>query len=95
MRRITSCDTPTLMSYDIHSIDDLIDELGGPTVMGGWLGITSEAVSNWKARQNIPAGWHWKLAAAARKKGKRVHPRVFGLDEDEAPFLNVAFAATA
>lgn len=92
---ITACDTSEPMSYDITSIDELLDELGGNSSVGRWLGITPEAVANWRARGNIPPGWHWKLATAVMKRGKTIAPAVFGVDEDDAPFLGSASATTA
>lgn len=66
----------------ITSIEALVDELGGNTVLGAALGITPEAVANWKARGNIPTGWHWRLLAMARKRGKRISPSVLGIEDD-------------
>lgn len=91
---ITLRDTNSSMTYDINSIDELIRELGGPSAVGAWLGISQAAVSNWTAptRRSIPPGWHWRLAAAARKRGKTVAPAVFDLDDDEATLLNASVA---
>jgi hypothetical protein len=75
------------MSNIITSIEALVDELGGNTVLGCALGITPEAVANWKARGSIPTGWHWRLLAMARKRGKHVAPSVFGIDDDVAADL--------
>lgn len=95
MLDITYCDTSMAMIYDIATIDALLDELGGNTVIGGWLGITPEAVANWRAREHIPPGWHWKLAAAVQRKGKTIAPSVFGVDENDVPFLNTPTGAGA
>lgn len=75
------------MRYDINSIDDLVDELGGNVRIGSWLGISSEAVSMWKARRHIAPGWHLRLAAALRRRGRSVNPEVFGMTEEEAAGL--------
>ena len=92
MSCITQRDNSVVMTYDITSVEGLIAALGGNTVIGEWLGITPEAVANWKARNHIPPGWHIKLAAAIRRKGKTIDPAVFGLDPDDVPFLNQAVA---
>lgn len=73
------------MSHSISTIDDLITALGGPSAIGDWLGITQEAVSNWKARQYIPPGWHLKLLLAATRKGLDVEPALFDLGADDLP----------
>ena len=93
MRCITLRDIQADMRHDIETIEDLIAELGGPTVIAEWLGISQEAVSNWKIRQNIPPGWHWKLAGAVYRKGQTINTKgVFGVDPEDAPFLASAVA---
>lgn len=81
------------MSYDIKTIDALVREFGGNTAIAEWLGITPEAVSMWKLRDNIPSGWHWKFESEASRQGKKIHPAVFGRDEDVAPYLKPARAS--
>lgn len=71
----------------IATIDALISELGGPKCLGERLEITQEAVSNWKARGEIPAGWHLRLLVEVAKRGKRVDPTVFGLSSDDMEAL--------
>jgi hypothetical protein len=80
------------MRYDIESIADLIAALGGPSSIGDWLGITQEAVSNWKARDCIPPGWHLKLLVALNRRGLTVNPNLFDIDADDMPFLSAAVA---
>lgn len=41
--------------------NELIDALGGPLALGRLLGVSGPAVSNWKARGEIPAKHHWPL----------------------------------
>lgn len=71
----------------IASIDDLISALDGPSSLGERLQITQEAVSNWKVRGEIPAGWHLRLLIELAKRGKRVDPAVFGLSTDDMDAL--------
>lgn len=73
--------------YDINSIEELVEALGGPTVLGDEFGITQEAVSNWSTRVNIPGGWHVQLYAMARRKGLTVNPKVFNLTEKQVEGL--------
>jgi hypothetical protein len=72
-----------MSDYDIQTIDDLIRELGGNTAVAEWLDISQEAVCNWKRRGVIATGWHMRLAAAARRKGRTVNPEVFGLSVED------------
>jgi hypothetical protein len=77
--------------YDINSIDELVDALGGPKAIATWLGISQAAVSLWKSRGHIPPGWHIRLYAAALRRGKSVNPAVFGIDpQDMAPLALMA-----
>lgn len=68
--------------YDINSIDELVNALGGDTKVARWLGISQPAVAAWKARNHIPPGWHMRLLADLTKRGMTVNPEVFGLSED-------------
>lgn len=70
--------------YDIDTIDDLVDRLGGDTAVADWLGISQPAVANWKARQCIGSGWHLRIYARVREMGLSINPAVFGLTEEEA-----------
>lgn len=69
--------------YDINSIEELIDALGGDTVLASELGISQPGVGNWKVRGFIPPGWHMRLFAELRKRGQTMNPEVFGMTEDE------------
>lgn len=73
--------------YDITSIADLVDELGGPTALGAKLGISSEAISNWIAREAIATGWHVRLWAMVSRRGLTVDPAVFNYTEEEVEGL--------
>jgi len=72
------------MAYQINTIDELIDALGGDTEVALWLGISQPAVAMWKSRGQIGAGWHLRLLAEVRRRGLTVSPEVFGLDEGDA-----------
>lgn len=73
--------------YDIETIDDLVATFGGPTRLGGLLGIGDTAVHNWIARGFIPPSWHLRLYVDLRKIGKTAHPELFELGHDHAPIL--------
>lgn len=73
--------------YDINTISELIDELGGDTAVAQWLDISQSAVGNWKQRNCIATGWHMRLYAEMTRRKKTINPAVFGLSEDDAPNL--------
>lgn len=72
------------MTYDITSIHQLVEALGGDSAVAEWLGISQPAVGMWKSRDCIGSGWHLRLLAEARRRGLTVDPRVFGLSERDA-----------
>lgn len=76
-----------LVMYEIDTIDGLISLLGGPSAVAAELGITQEAVSNWKIREYIPRGWHVKIIAECRRRGTTIDPQVFGMSEDDWAML--------
>lgn len=79
--------------YDINSIGELVDALGGDTKVAHWLGISQPAVAAWKIRKHIPTGWHVRLLAELKKRGLSVNPEVFGLSEDDVGPLVGMFRA--
>lgn len=71
------------MTYDINSVHELVECLGGDTAVAREFGISQPAVANWKARGEIGSGWHLRLLAWAARIGKSVNPVVFGMNEAE------------
>lgn len=63
----------------LESIQDVIDALGGPSALADMLDVTQQAVSMWKVRGEIPAGWHYRLHVEALRRGHQIDPAVFGL----------------
>lgn len=70
------------MGYDIDSIIGLVDAFGGDSAVARWLGVTQPAVANWKARNNIPVGWHTRFSRRAKAEGLTINPVIFGFDDD-------------
>lgn len=73
-----------MSSHRITSVDDLIEALGGDTVVASEFDISQPAVAAWKIRKDIPGGWHLRLWAWAKREGLTVDPKVFGLTKREA-----------
>jgi hypothetical protein len=53
----------------IDSIDKLVDAFDGPTNLGKILGCTSQNISLWSLRKEIPTGWHYRLHLLAESRG--------------------------
>lgn len=80
------------MTYDINSIDELVDELGGPTKLAVAYGYTPANISNWSLRGYIPPSWHLRLYLELRARGLTAHPDLFELTDEQA---RLAFAGVA
>lgn len=71
----------------IRTVDDVVDALGGDTVIARWLKITPAGVNHWKTRQEIPGGWHMRVYARLLERGFECDPTVFGLPREDADIL--------
>lgn len=82
--------------YDIKTIDDLVEALGGDTAVAAELNISQPAVANWKARKEIPGGWHMRLMAKLVARGLTVDTlSVFNLPDADAVIINRVLAGNA
>jgi hypothetical protein len=71
----------------LETIQDVIAALGGPSDLAEMLDVTQQAVSMWKVRGEIPAGWHYRLHIEALRRGYEIDPSVFGMVD---PFVRSA-----
>ena len=62
----------------ITSIAQFVDRLGGKPAVADFLGVSTNAVSNWIADEFIPKGWHLELWFKGMELGLRVPPQLFG-----------------
>ena len=64
----------------IDTIEKLVDALDGPAALAKILGCTSQNISMWSVREEIPVGWHYRLhlLAEARKLTYNRH-KLFGI----------------
>jgi hypothetical protein len=63
----------------ITTANEAIDKLGGTGAVAAMVGISAQAVSNWRAKGNIPPEYYLLLSAALVATGASVDPQVFGL----------------
>jgi hypothetical protein len=52
------------------SVAEIIDDLGGTTAVAEAVGVAAPVVSNWRARDRIPADRWAALVELAKDKGK-------------------------
>lgn len=76
-----------LAMYDLNSIDDIVQFLGGDTAVAEWLDISQPAVGNWKVRGVIPPGWHTAILVKIKSGRKTVDPKLLGMTSDDFKIL--------
>lgn len=79
---------------EISTIDDLITALGGPLRLSRVLHVSQSAVSLWKIRETIPAGWHVRLLIEAEKRGLVIAPALFRIEGEDAKVFTRIFRKT-
>lgn len=80
-----------MAKYDVSTIKDLIDRLGGVSAVARWANMEhASGVSNWEARGVIPAGWHLRLLIRAKREGFTINPAIFDLSPEDLDFLLAA-----
>ena len=73
----------------ISTITALVDALEGPTALSKVLGCTSQNISLWNLREEIPPGWHFRLYLLAEARGLTIcKHRVFGIPKGFGKALN-------
>ena len=61
----------------IETVSALVDALGGNQGVASICGVTSAAVSNWRAAKTLPVRVHWLLKQAADSRKLKVSPLLF------------------
>ena len=62
----------------LNSVDAIVEAVGGVTAAASLTGVSSPAVSNWKARGSIPAEYFAAFADELDRRRKRFDRTVFG-----------------
>lgn len=63
----------------LNSVAEIVEAVGGPAAAAALAGVeTTSAVSNWKARGQIPPEHFFAFGRAVKDAGKQVNPAVFG-----------------
>jgi hypothetical protein len=65
----------------LNSVDEVIEALGGPTIVASLAGVGTSAVSNWSKRGRISQGSFMIVRDALAALGKEAAPSVFGFKE--------------
>jgi len=59
-------------------VEKFIDALGGTSEVSRELGMTPSAISNWKARNEVPEHMYRRLRDLAHRKGIVMNEAIFG-----------------
>lgn len=88
MTVITNSDsTSRMVKRRLNTIDELIDafkagDRSGEHELAEFLGISVNAILNWRLRGYIPNGWHLRLYLEAQRRGWTIAPEVFDLQQE-------------
>ncbi len=66
----------------IRDVATLVDRYGGTAAFAAWAQVGPSCVSNWKANNSIPRGYHLRLFLEARRRGLIVDADLFGVDPE-------------
>jgi hypothetical protein len=66
---------------ELNSVDEVIAELGGPTAAAriSALGVSAQAVSNWRMRKRLPAEKYLVVSSELRQRGFSAPASLFGI----------------
>lgn len=62
----------------IDTVAALVEAWGGTTALAEWADVPPSSVSNWKAQEAIPRGYHLSIYLEAKARGIPVSPKLFG-----------------
>jgi hypothetical protein len=66
----------------LHTVDEVIDALGGTAVTARLTGRSLQAVSNWRFAKRLPADLFLLLSRALSEKGATAPPSLWGMEPD-------------
>ena len=72
------------MSNELTTVDEVIDALGGTSETAKLVGRNSQAVSNWRARKQIPPETFVVLSAELRSRALSAPVSLWGMVEPKA-----------
>lgn len=83
------------MTYDINSIDELVDALEGNSGVADLINSGDAAVSNWKSRGYVPPSRHLTILIECKKRGLTLDPAVLDRTPGDFAILFGGHLATA
>jgi hypothetical protein len=77
------------MTYDINTLDELVQMFGGPKAAAEEYDITPQAVCDWKAKGYLPPSRHLQVVLALKRRGKTCNPVLFDCSEEDWRLLGI------
>lgn len=74
----------------IETIDELIDAMGGTGEAARWAGTTDACVSNWRAREYLPSGYHLRALIWMNEHSYKAAPSLFGLNDGDVERVSLS-----
>jgi len=68
----------------LKSVEEVVEAVGGNSAAAALAGVSAPAISNWKARGQIPAEKYFVFVEALSRVGKRADPTVFSFAADQS-----------
>ena len=69
----------------LHTVEQVINKLGGSAEVAKLIGVGVPAVSNAKNRQHFPHSWRMKIWQEAQRREIEIAPHLIGMDESPTP----------
>ena len=67
----------------LKTVEEIVEAVGGNPAAAALAGVSAPAISNWKARGQIPAEQYFVFVEALSRVGKRADSAVFSFAVDD------------
>ena len=68
----------------LHTVEQVVEKLGGSAEVAKLIGVSVPAVSNAKNRQHFPHSWRMKIWQEAQRRDMEIAPHLIGMDAKPA-----------
>ena len=68
----------------LHTVEEVIDKLGGSAEVAQLVGVGVSAVSMAKSRKHFPHAWRMRLWQEAQRRDLQIAPNLIGMDDGAA-----------
>ena len=68
----------------LKTVEEIVEAVGGNLAAAALAGVSAPAISNWKARRQIPADQYLVFTEALNRAGKQADPAVFSFATDQS-----------